>query len=70
MERYNSWTLDVVRNLREQMKGKAAPMDAAAVVAFRNRAAAKLFLVMIECVLQLRHRRNEAILEADRAGAR
>lgn len=70
MAMHNSWTLDVVRSLRERMTGKAAPMDAAAVVAFDNQAAAKLCWVMIECVLQLRHGRNEAIREADGAHAR
>eukprot|EP00170_Pyropia_yezoensis_P001865 contig_7968_g1869 len=58
---HNKWAVGVVASLRARVLGQEPPLDAAGVTAFDLAAAAKLCMIFIECVLQLRHGRADAV---------
>lgn len=67
MAAHNNWAVGVVASLRARVTGQAPPLDAAGVTAFDREAAAKLCTIFIECILQLRYGRREAVPDAEEA---
>ncbi|KAK1869402.1 hypothetical protein I4F81_011879 [Pyropia yezoensis] len=67
MAAHNKWAVGVVASLRARVLGQEPPLDAAGVTAFDLAAAAKLCTIFIECVLQLRHGRADAVPDSEEA---